>query len=128
MALVTLDTPALSVGCLVAGPEDGPPLLLLHGWPDAARTWDALLPALHGAGYRTIAPFLRGHGPTWFRDAATMRSGEVVAMARDALDLAAALGLGRFGVVGHDWGARIAYTLACVAPERVAAVAALATG
>ena len=128
MALVTLETPALWVGCLVSGPENGRPLLLLHGWPDAAQTWDALLPALHGSGYRTIAPFLRGHGPTRFRDTATMRSGEVVAMAQDALDLAAALGLGRFGLVGHDWGARVAYTLACMAPERVAAVAALATG
>ena len=116
MALVTIETPTLSVGCLVSGPENGRPLLLLHGWPDAAQTWGALLPALHRAGYRTLAPFLRGHGPTRFRDAARMRSGEVVAMAQDALDLVDALGLGRFGVVGHDWGARIAYTLACVAP------------
>ncbi len=127
MALVTVETPLLSVGCLVSGPEDGRPLMLLHGWPDSARTWDAMLPALHGAGYRTIAPFLRGHGPTRFRDAATMRSGEVVAMAQDVLDLADALGLERFGIVGHDWGARIAYTVACVAPERVAAAAVLAT-
>ncbi len=128
MALITIDTPVLSVGCLVSGPEHGRTLMLLHGWPDVARTWDALLPALHEAGYRTVAPFLRGHGPTRFRDAAAMRSGEVVALAQDVLDLADALGLERFGVVGHDWGARAAYTVACVAPERVSALAALATG
>ncbi len=127
MTLLTVETPPLSVGCLMSGPEDGRPLMLLHGWPDGARTWDGLLPALHEAGYRTIAPFLRGHGPTRFREDATMRSGEVVAMAQDALDLADALGLGRFGMIGHDWGARAAYTVACVAPERVAAAAVLAT-
>ena len=125
MTLLAVETPLLSVGCLVSGPEDGRPLMLLHGWPDVAQTWDALLPALHGAGYCTVAPFLRGHGPTRFRDEATMRSGEIVAMAQDVLDLGTALGLGRFGIVGHDWGARVAYTVACVAPERVTAVAAL---
>ena len=128
MALITVETPVLSVGCLVSGPEHGRPLMLLHGWPDVAQTWDGLLPALHEAGYRTVAPFLRGHGPTRFRDGAAMRSGEVVALAQDVLDLADALGLERFGVVGHDWGARAAYTVACVAPERVVALAALATG
>ena len=128
MALITIETPVLSVGCLVTGPEDGQPLMLLHGWPDVAQSWDGLLPALHNAGYRTVAPFLRGHGPTRFRDAATMRSGEVAALAQDVLDLADALGLERFGVVGHDWGARAAYTVACVAPERLWALAALATG
>ncbi len=126
MTLLTVETPLLSVGCLVSGPEDGRPLMLLHGWPDGARTWDALLPALHAAGHRTIAPFLRGQGPTRFRGGTTMRSGEIVAMAQDALDLADALGLDRFGVVGHDWGGRIAYTLACAAPHRVAAAAVLA--
>ncbi len=128
MTVTVVETPVLSVGCLVSGPEDGRPLMLLHGWPDGASSWDAMLPALHAAGYRTVAPFLRGHGPTRFRDDGTMRSGEIVAMAQDVLDLADVLGLGRFGLVGHDWGARVAYTVACVAPERVAAVAALATG
>ncbi len=127
MTITVVETPVLSVGCLVSGPEDGRPLVLLHGWPDGASSWDTMLPALHAAGYRTVAPFLRGCGPTRFRDDATMRSGEIVAMAQDVLDLADALGLKRFGIVGHDWGARTAYTVACVAPERVVAVAALAT-
>jgi pimeloyl-ACP methyl ester carboxylesterase len=128
MTLTTIDTPTLSVGCFLSGPENGPPLLLLHGWPDDARTWDALLPGLHEAGYRTVVPFLRGHGPTRFHDGTTMRSGEIVALTQDALDLAEALGLGRFTIIGHDWGARIAYTAACVAPERVVAIAALSVG
>ena len=126
--LQTIDTATLSLGCLVGGPETGRPLMLVHGWPDDATTWDALLPALHEAGYRTIAPFHRGHGPTRFRDDTTMRSGEIVALAQDMLDLADALQIERFAVVGHDWGARIAYTLACAAPERIAGIAALSVG
>ena len=128
MDLVTIDTPTLAVGCVLSGPETGPPLMLLHGWPDDARTWDALLPALHGAGYRTIVPFLRGCGPTRFHDGTAMRSGEITALTQDILDLADALGLPRFAIVGHDWGARIAYTAACVARERITSIAALSVG
>lgn len=128
MTIVTVDTPTLAVGCMISGPDAGLPLMLLHGWPDDASTWDAMLPALHQAGYRTLVPFLRGHGPTRFRDDSTMRSGEIVALTQDMFDLADALKLERFAIVGHDWGARIAYTAASVAPERIVAIAALSVG
>jgi pimeloyl-ACP methyl ester carboxylesterase len=101
-------TPTLRSAYGTGGPADGPPVLLLHGWPDDPRTWDKVVPELQAAGFRTIVPYLRGFGPTSFLSKDTMRSGEMVAMAQDALDLADALKIGRFAVVGQDWGARIA--------------------
>ena len=71
------------------------------------RTYDGVRPALHAAGFRTIVPWLRGFGPTRFLSSATARSGQIAAMAQDMLDFADALGLDRFRIVGHDWGARI---------------------
>jgi pimeloyl-ACP methyl ester carboxylesterase len=68
----------------------------------------------------------RGSGATRFRSTETPRDGRGVALAGDALDLMDALGLHGVPVVGHDWGARVAYTVAAVAPERVGAIAALA--
>lgn len=71
-----------------------------------------MVPAVQGAGFQTVVPWLRGFGPTSFLSSETMRSGEMVAMAQDTLDLADALKLNTFAVVGHDWGARIAYSRA----------------
>jgi len=121
-------TSTLRIAYESGGPQDGPPVLLLHGWPDDPRTYDKVAAALNGAGFRTIAPFLRGFGGTSFLAKDDRRSGEVVAMAQDALDLADALKLGRFAVVGHDWGARIAYALAILAPERVTRICAMSVG
>ncbi len=121
-------TASLDIAVEEAGPAAGTPVMLLHGWPDDARSWDRMLPMLHAAGLRTIVPFLRGFGPTRFRDASAMRSGQPTALGRDVLQLADALGLGRFAVVGHDWGARAAYVAAWLAPERVERCAALSIG
>jgi pimeloyl-ACP methyl ester carboxylesterase len=123
-----VDTPILHVGFESGGPDDGPPVLLLHGWPDDVRTFDPTLGALHGAGRRTYAPYLRGFGPTRFRDETTMRSGQISALTQDVLEFADALGLGSFAVVGHDWGARVAYLLGALAPDRVTRLAALSVG
>ena len=125
MTITYVDTPVLRIAYQAGGPENGEPVLLLHGWPDDATTFDEVAPLLHQAGYRTFAPWLRGFGPTTFLSAATLRSGQIAALAQDALDLADALGLERFAVVGHDWGARIAYLLASVFPERIPRIAVL---
>jgi pimeloyl-ACP methyl ester carboxylesterase len=123
-----VDTPILNIAYEAGGPPNGTPVLLLHGWPDDVRTYDRVAPALHAAGFRTIAPYLRGFGGTSFRSKDTMRSGEMVAMAQDAIDLADVLGLEKFAVMGHDWGARIAYVLAIVVPQRVQRVVTASVG
>jgi pimeloyl-ACP methyl ester carboxylesterase len=121
-------TAILDIAYERSGPELGSPIFLLHGWPDDVRTWDQVVPALHAAGYCTIVPYLRGFGPTRFRSADTMRSGQLSALGQDVLDLADALDLTQFAVVGHDWGARAAYIAAAIAPQRVTHCVALSVG
>jgi pimeloyl-ACP methyl ester carboxylesterase len=123
-----LTTSMLDIGFNAAGPRDAPVILLLHGWPDDPTTWDQVSPALTAAGFRTIAPWLRGFGPTRFRSAQSVRDGRTAALAQDAIELMDGLGVARFAVVGHDWGARIAYALAALIPERLTAIAALSVG
>lgn len=126
--LRTITTPVLEIAVEVSGPPAGRPLFLLHGWPDDVRTWDGVLGAVHDAGFQTFVPYLRGFGATRFRSADTPRSGQLSALARDLLDLADALGIARFDVAGHDWGARAAYIASALAPERVAHCVALSVG
>jgi pimeloyl-ACP methyl ester carboxylesterase len=123
-----VETSLLRIACEIGGPANGSPVLLLHGWPDDPRTYGRVAPQLQATGFRTITPWLRGFGGTSFRSPDTMRSGEIVAMAQDAIDLADALKLETFAVVGHDWGARIAYALATAFPERITRIAALSVG
>ena len=84
----------------------GPPVLLLHGFPDSSHLWRHQLPALQSAGLRVIAPDLRGFGesdkPPAVEDYAIAHS------VRDLVGLLDALGLERVQVVGHDWGAAVA--------------------
>ena len=104
----TATTSRLEIACEVAGPVNGPPIVLLHGWPDDPRTWDEMGVFLHEAGFRTIAPYLRGFGPTRFRSATTMRSGQLSALGQDVLECLDALDIRRCTIIGHDWGAAIA--------------------
>jgi pimeloyl-ACP methyl ester carboxylesterase len=122
----TIRTKLLDITYEDGGPADGPPVLLLHGWPDAPRSWAVVAQRLQAAGWRTIIPYLRGTAPTQFLDPTTPRVGSGVALAQDAIDLLDALHLDRVAVVGHDWGARTAYTLAALFPERITAIATLA--
>ena len=121
-------TSLLEMSYEVTGPENGTPVLLLHGWPDDVRTFDGIGATLNAAGFRTFVPWLRGFGPTRFLSASTLRSGQIAAMAQDALDFADRLSLGRFHIVGHDWGARIAYYLAAIALERVERMVTISLG
>ncbi|MFE9102792.1 alpha/beta fold hydrolase [Actinomadura geliboluensis] len=106
----------LHFGYLAAGPEDGPLALLLHGFPDSAHTWRHLMPELAAAGYRAVAPFMRGYAPTSVPEDGAFQTG---ALAADAVALHEALGGGSDAVViGHDWGAFTAYGAANVAPDR----------
>ena len=94
----------------------GPLALCLHGFPDNAHTYGELLPALAGAGFRGVAPFMRGYAPTSPAPDGRYQS---VLLAQDAVALVIALGTGRAFVVGHDWGAAAAYGAAALAPERI---------
>ncbi len=122
----TVQTSVLEIAYEDQGPQNGPVALLLHGWPDSVRGWNAVGSRLRDDGWRTVAPYLRGSTPTRFLSESTPRFGAGVALAQDAIDLADALAIKRFAVVGHDWGARAAYTLAALFPERISAVVALA--
>lgn len=101
-------TPRLAIAYLEWNPRGRRTAVLLHGWPDSPECWKAVAPALAGAGYRVLAPALRGFAPTRFRDAATPRSGQLAALGRDLLDFVDALDLRHPVLVGHDWGARAA--------------------
>jgi pimeloyl-ACP methyl ester carboxylesterase len=116
-----VDTPALSLAFEERGEAAGFPVILLHGFPDDVRAWDEVVPALVEAGCRTIVPYLRGCGPTRFRQSSTMRSGQQAAIGQDLLDLADALRLPRFAVAGFDWGNRAACIAAALHPRRVRA-------
>ena len=122
----SIKTAVLEIAYEDQGPQDGYPILFLHGWPDAPCGWKGVAGRLQANGWRTIIPSLRGLSPTQFLSNETPRCGAGIALAQDALDLATALGLNRFAVVGHDWGARAAYTMAALFPERLTALVALA--
>jgi pimeloyl-ACP methyl ester carboxylesterase len=119
--LRAVETPTLSIAFEESGDARGFPTILLHGWPDDARAWDEVIPPLVDAGYRTIVPYLRGFGPTRFRQPSARRGGEQVALSQDLLDLADALRLQHFAVAGYDWGNRAACIVAALHPERVRA-------
>jgi pimeloyl-ACP methyl ester carboxylesterase len=116
-----IDANGVRFGYLEAG--KGPLVLLLHGFPDTAHTWDRVLPALAGAGYRAVAPNTRGYFPT---SIPADRDYTTEALGKDAIALIAALGEERAIVVGHDWGASAAYAAATLAPERVRLLVVLA--
>lgn len=117
--LRTLDAGALRVACADDGPADGLPVVLLHGFPYDIHAFEAVCPVLVDAGCRVLRPYLRGFGPTRFRDAANPRSGQQAALAQDLVDLLDALGLGRAVLAGFDWGGRAACAVAALWPDRV---------
>lgn len=118
-SLKIVPTPALDIACFDVGPAQGPVAMLIHGWPDDPVSWNAVAAGLVREGWRVVAPYLRGFGPTRFRSPDQERKGDLAALAQDALDLATALGVERFAALGHDWGARAAYIAACATPERI---------
>jgi pimeloyl-ACP methyl ester carboxylesterase len=110
----------LDVACHMAGPTDGPPVLLMHGFPYDIHSYVDVAPMLAEAGCRVVVPFLRGFGGTRFLDAATLRSGEQAALGVDLLALLDALSIDRAVLAGYDWGGRAACVVAALWPERCA--------
>src|SRR5476649_2266319 len=119
MTPCTAVTPVLEIGYLESGPSDGTPVVLMHGWPSDIHDWDGVVPLLAQAGFRVLVPWLRGFGPTRFRDPQTPRSGQQAAVGADLRDFMDALGIERALLAGYDWGGRAACVVAALWPERV---------
>ena len=99
---------------------DGPVVVLLHGFPYDIHSYVDVAPQLAARGCRVIVPYLRGYGPTRFRDPATPRSGEQAAVGADLMALMDALAVKRAVFAGYDWGGRAACVAAALWPERCA--------
>lgn len=123
-----VDTSLLQVGYQEWNPQGGHTVVLLHGWPDSPRSWQGVAPSLADAGYRVIAPALRGFAPTRFLDAATPRTGQLAALGRDLIELLQALQIERPTLVGHDWGARAAANACGLMPDVAAGLVMLSVG
>ncbi|MEH2544802.1 pimeloyl-ACP methyl ester carboxylesterase [Bradyrhizobium sp. AZCC 2262] len=121
-ALKQVEAGVLNVGYAEAGPADGPVVILLHGWPYDIYAFVDVAPLLASAGFRVIAPWLRGYGTTRFLSVETPRNGQQGALATDVVALMDALKIDKAVVAGFDWGARTADIVAAIWPERVKAL------
>lgn len=115
----------LDVGMETTGPEDGRPVVLLHGFPYDPHSFEAVAAELAVSGARVLAPYLRGFGATRFAAGLTPRSGQQAAVGRDVLDLVETLGLEAPILVGYDWGGRAACVAAVLRPDLVGGIVAL---
>jgi pimeloyl-ACP methyl ester carboxylesterase len=114
----TVRTPTLDIAYEENGPAGGPPVILLHGWPSDPHDYDEVAPPLAADGCRVLRPWLRGFGPTRFRDPATPRSGQQAALGADLRDLMDGLDISQAILAGYDWGGRAACVAAALWPER----------
>ncbi len=108
----------LNVGYAEAGPVDGPPVILLHGWPYDIYSYVDVAPLLASAGYRVLVPYVRGCGTTRFLSSATVRNGQQSVVAVDVIAFMDALKIQKAIVGGYDWGARSADIVAALWPQR----------
>jgi pimeloyl-ACP methyl ester carboxylesterase len=115
----TVQTDALDIGYEEHGDASGTAIILLHGFPYDVRSFDGVVAPLVAAGHRVLVPWLRGYGPTRFRDSSAPRMAEQAALAQDVLDFADALEVDRFAMAGFDWGNRAACIVSILAPDRV---------
>jgi pimeloyl-ACP methyl ester carboxylesterase len=115
-----VDAGVLNVAYYEEGPADGPVVMLLHGFPYDIHSYVDVAPMLAACGCRAIVPYLRGYGPTRFRDSTTPRSGEQAAVGADLIALMDALSVKRAVFAGYDWGGRAACVAAALWPERCA--------
>jgi pimeloyl-ACP methyl ester carboxylesterase len=113
-----IDAGVLNVGYAEAGPANGTPVVLIHGWPYDIHSYDEVARLLGSRGYRAIVPYVRGYGTTRFLSGQTPRNGQPSAMAVDTIALMDALGIEQAILGGFDWGARTADIVAALWPER----------
>lgn len=114
----TVKTSVLDITFEETGPPNGPPVVLLHGFPYSVRGYDIAVGQLSAAGCRCVVPHLRGYGPTRFLDIATPRSGQQAALGHDLLGLLDGLQIDQAVLCGFDWGGRAACIVAALWPDR----------
>jgi pimeloyl-ACP methyl ester carboxylesterase len=117
-----IDAGVLNVGYVEAGPADGVPVVLMHGFPYDIHSYHEVTPLLAARGYRVIVPYFRGYGTTTFRSSSTPRNVDQAAFALDILALMDALGIERAVLAGYDWGSRTGDIIAALWPQRVLAL------
>jgi pimeloyl-ACP methyl ester carboxylesterase len=116
--LKQIDAGVLRVAYAEAGPPDGPPVILLHGWPYDIYSFVDVSPLLASAGYRVLVPYLRGYGGTRFLSNNTLRNGQPSAVAADTIAFMDALKIQSGVLAGFDWGARTLNIVSALWPER----------
>jgi pimeloyl-ACP methyl ester carboxylesterase len=121
-SLKQVDAGVLNIGYAEDGPADGPPVILLHGWPYDIHSYVDVAPLLAARGHRVIVPYLRGFGSTRFLSDATVRNGQQAAVAQDVIALMDALKIPKAVIAGFDWGARSADVVAALWPDRCRAL------
>ena len=121
-SLRQIDVGVLNVGYAEAGPANGPPVILLHGWPYDIYSFVDVAPLLASAGYHVLVPYLRGYGTTRFLSSDTVRNGQPSALAVDAVAFLDALKINKAILAGFDWGARTADIVAALWPGRCEAL------
>jgi pimeloyl-ACP methyl ester carboxylesterase len=121
-SLKQINAGLLNVGYAEEGPSDGPPVVLLHGWPYDIHSYVDVAPLLASKGYRVIVPYLRGYGTTRFLASDTLRNAQQSVVALDIIALMDALKIQKAIIAGFDWGARTAAIMAVLWPERCKAI------
>ncbi len=122
----TADSGGVPIHVEVSGPDDGSPVLLIHGFPDTGRLWSKQVGPLADAGHRVIVPDLRGYGKSGKPD--DVDAYNLMFLAADMGAVLDHLGVPKASVVGHDWGSAVAWGIASLAPDRVDKLVALSVG
>ncbi|NBF11630.1 alpha/beta fold hydrolase [Pseudomonas sp. Fl4BN1] len=118
-----LSVNGIELNVRAAGPESAPPVWLLHGFPECWHSWRHQVPALVAAGFRVLVPELRGYGRSSAPEA--VEAYDLLTLCGDIQQAMDSFGHQRVCIVGHDWGAPLAWHLALLEPQRVAALVTL---
>ena len=122
---ISIETEAGTFDAIASGPEDGRPVLLLHGFPEAAIEWEHQVAVLGVNGFRAVAPDQRGYSPGVRPEQVSEYT--VTHLVGDVIAMADALGWGTFDLVGHDWGGAVAWWTAIEHPDRLRTLSVFST-
>ena len=112
-------TNILNIAYEESGPDNGFPIILLHGFPYDPRSWDKVVPGLISEGFKVLVPYLRGYGQTSFLDPKAKRTGQQASIGQDLIDFTNALSIDEYAVSGYDWGNRAACIAAVLQPAKI---------